>query len=171
VREFKVTFGGKERQLRYSSRDMKALQQQFEFAAPSDFVIRDILGIHFEKGSNTNFNLRAQHEFLAAGFRTGADKNAAAKGIVAAHVEEWWDEAIQSGLDVKVVLWTAVCAAYFAGVVILKSFDVEAESPALKRLFFAKDQDEVLAIARETEQPSSTSSTSTPTVIVAADSP
>lgn len=165
MREFKVTFGGKERPIKYTSADMKDLQRQFGFDSPAEFIIGSVMGVTLNPPSNTNWNLSAQHEFLAKGLNRGAGK-----GFVAKHVEEWWDRAIEEGLSLKAVLWEAVCAAYYAGVVTMESFDIEEKGGALKALFFAKDLAELLKIADQETAPS-TPSPSSQGVIAASDSP
>lgn len=163
MKEFQVTFGGKERTLKYASADMKALQRQFGFGAPADFIFGQVLGITVNPPSNTNWDISAQHEFLAKGISRGSGKS-----FVATHVEEWWDRALAEGVNLKAILWEAVRAAYYAGVVTMESWDIEEKGGGIKALFFAKDLAEVMKIADQEATPS-TPSPSTPGVIAAAD--
>jgi hypothetical protein len=121
------------------------------------------MGIQMNPPSNSNWDLTAQHEFLAKGLARGAGK-----GIVAKHVEDWWDAALGAGIPLKPILWEAICAAYYSGVVTMESFDMEEKGGQLKALFFAKDLEELLKIVDQDSAPS-TPSPSTPAVIAASE--
>lgn len=143
---------------------MRDLQQTFEFSSPSQFIIGKILGVSMETASNMAWDIRAQQTFLAKGFA-----RAAKKPYVLAHVEDWWDDAVQAGQSIKDVIWEAVRAAYYSGVVTLESVDLDKpEHKGLKLLFFAKDQAAFLRIAEQVSAPeSSESPSSTPALIAA----
>lgn len=166
MKDFSVTFGGKDRPLKYTSKDMKELQRTFGFDSPVSFVIGSVLGVNISLGSNTQWDIRAQHEFLAKGLARGAGRP-----ITADHVEGWWDDAIANSIPIKPILWEAVRAAYWAGVLTMESVDIEAEGRDLKGLFFSKDLADVLKIATMEAPALDSSSTSPHQPIAASDTP
>lgn len=159
AREFRVVFGGEDRLIRFASADMKALQRRFAFESPGEWLVHRVLGLNMETWSLKSFNIEAQQALLAVGFSRGG------KPTTESLVERLWDDTIARGGSVKEAVWAAVCAAFASGAVLGEAIDWEAESPDIKRLFFARtgaDAVREISAARvETEETATTPTTPT----------
>lgn len=153
AKEYRVTFGGEERVLRFSAADMRNLQRRFGFEAPGEWILAKVLGINLAIGQLKAYNLEAQMAFLAVGFSRGG------KQTSESYVEHLWDKQIESGGGIHEAVWAAACAAFASGAVMGKAVDWETEATALKRVFFAKTVAEAITVLEEVPLPTATNGT------------
>jgi hypothetical protein len=153
-----ITIGGMARPVRLTAADGATLQKHYEFESPALWLINKILGVSFQGGFGA-YNLTGQFSVIALAINRGAGKKLK-DPINEAKVAGWLDEmneSISAGklpeTAVKDVLWTVVAAAFKAGWVMQKPFDLEAELPDTMRLFFGLKEGE----QRETDSVTSTS--------------
>ncbi len=137
LREFSVEFGGRTRPVKFTSQQMKSLQRRFAFRSAAQWILEAVLGIDEASGTNTSHNLAAQQALLHAGLTAGVGKL-----VPMAKVEEWWDDAVRAG-EVRRVLWTVVCAAYYSGTVTNEVVDFDKAAGIIKLLFHARTPKDV----------------------------
>lgn len=131
-REFRVTFGGEERTIRFSLSDLRRLQTRFGFSSAGEWLIKRVLGIDLEHGELKAYNLEAQIALIAACFSRGG------KPTTESNVEALAERQLESGGTLHDTIWACVCAAFASGAVLGRAVEWDTEAPQLKQVFFAR---------------------------------
>lgn len=153
-----IKIGGMERPVRLTMADGALLQKHFGFEKPGMWLVNRVLGVNFDGTSASGFgsyDLTGQLSTIALAVNRGAGKKLKDR-VTEDKVSNWLDEIHEQIRDekaepnaVKLVLWTVVAAAFDAGWVMEKPYDLKAEHEDVYRLFFGLKEDE----APETEAP------------------
>ncbi len=129
MKDYHVVLGGKERRLRYRSRDRIEVEAALNRpgSSPSDrdwrsmhqILRHDVMGLDENNEPTGRTSLRAQAYFLWVGIRHEAP------GVTLEQVLDWIDEHLPQPIGALIdPVWKA---AFYSGVVLGFSLDIEAE--------------------------------------------
>jgi hypothetical protein len=119
MKRFSIRLGGQERPVRYTPGD--GIQLYKEFGRPLEPLIReDVLGGFDEGGEPRNeFRPDVQAVFLRLGLSHDAPR-LTEKGLL-----DWIEEFLEAGGNMWELVWPAAKAAYYSGIVLGRSVDLE----------------------------------------------
>lgn len=124
MKEFSITIGGRERRLRFTSRD--AIDLYKAFGKPLvELVKYDLVGLDDENKQMRTTRPDVQIAFLHRGLRHDNPR------LTEDQVIDWVDRHLEAGLDIEELTVPAGKAAYYSGIVFGKRVDVDAEADRL----------------------------------------
>lgn len=156
MKEFVVDLGGKERRLRYTSRDAIALYKRFGRPVPA-LLLEDVWGLReAPEGPDgqkahvftAHVNPEAQAAVLCLGLRQSEPR------ITEEMLLSWLDAFIEDGGNTHDLVTVAVKAFFYSGAANGKRTDLEeAAKKAIEGLIDAKVSEGKAQTAAETESP------------------
>ena len=119
MKEFSIRLGGEDRRLRYTPGD--GIQLYRDFGKPLEHLVRgDILGGFDDEGEPRNeFRPDAQATFLRLGLAHDLPR------LTEKQLLDWIDEHFAGGGSMWELVWPAAKAAYYSGIVLGRSVDLE----------------------------------------------
>ena len=119
MKEYVITIGGKERRLRYTPRD--AIELYKAFSKPLGHLVRqDVLGgFDAENNSLGDYRPDAQVLFLRVGLAHDIPR------LTEDQVLNWIEAHLAEGGNIWDLVWPAAKAAYYSGIVLGRSLDLE----------------------------------------------
>ncbi len=119
MKEFTVRLGGEERRLRYTPGD--GIQLYKEFSKPLEHLVRnDVLGGFDDEGEARNeFRPDAQATLLRLGLSHDLPR------LTEKQLLDWIEEHLAGGASMWELVWPAAKAAYYSGIVLGRSVDLE----------------------------------------------
>jgi hypothetical protein len=119
MKEFTIRLGGEERRLRYTPGD--GIQLYKEFGKPLEHLVReDVLGGFEEEGEPRNeFRPDAQASFLRLGLAHDLPR------LGERQLLDWIEEHLAGGGNIWDLVWPAAKAAYYSGILLGRSVDLD----------------------------------------------
>ncbi len=117
MKEFTVTLGGKDRRVRYTSRDGVALEKKFEKPVPT-LLLHDLVGQVGGKVDVTLYRREVQVHVLFLGLLHDWPK------LIEEQVYDLVDAELLKGRTIRDIVWNAYKAALYAGLT-GRSIDVD----------------------------------------------
>jgi len=119
MKEFTIRLGGADRRLRYTPRDAIEIYKAFQKPL-SELVHNDVLGGFDEEGNPRNaYRPDAQAVFLRVGLAHELPR------LSENALLDWIEEHLTGGGSLWDLVWPAAQAAYYSGIVLGRSVDLE----------------------------------------------